>query len=505
MKILNLLNFGPGKKKEQTQEKKVRFPSPVTAAVLEGVFADCYDYTTRQIDLGGDPNKEVTLCFIDGLVSGDAIAETVIRPLTSSLRFAGDIQSGDAIAKMLGGVTYTATVKSRNVLDDVVDDMLNGFCAVVIDKEQIAVTFEVRNPDKRSIEEPKEEKVIKGSKDAFIEILKTNTTLVRRKIRNPDLKIKTMSIGKKTGTAVALIYINDFTNMEIVNEVEKRLKNIEVEGMLTSAAIEENIVDMPTSPFPQIISTERPDKFCLNLLEGRVGIMVDGLPMGYLTPGTFDQFFKVPEDVANHFIIASAITFLRYASLVISLILPAFYVAIAMYHHEMLPTKLMESIIDAKQSVPFPTSVEVLMMLIAFELLQEAGLRLPNPTSETVSIIGALIVGQSAVEAKIISPVVVIIVATAGITGYTMPNQNMSAALRICRFLLVIFAIAGGMFGIAIGVVLLVYHLNSLESYGVAYMTPFAGRDGRNAASALGRGPMYNFKEADPALKTKGE
>ena len=215
--------------------------------------------------------------------------------------------------------------------------------------------------------------------------------------------------------------------------MRRRLNKIKTDGILTSADIEENISDDPRSPFPQLITTERPDKFCLNILEGRVGILADGLPIGYLAPGTFSQFFKVPEDRAGHFTSATVLTVLRYAALLITLLLPAFYVAVAMYHQEMLPTKLMQSIIRSKQSVPFPTAVEVLLMLISFELLQEAGLRLPDPIGETVSIIGALIVGQSAVEAKVVSPVVIIVVAIAGIAGYTMPNQDMGAALRLCR------------------------------------------------------------------------
>lgn len=502
MNFLNLLNFSV-KNKIPPKTTRVRFPSPVSSTVIADVFADCYDFVTRQIALGGNNANEATLCFIDGLVDGKAISETVLRPVTDSSRFSESIAFSDAIAKMLGGVAYTASVEHRTVLDDVVQDLLNGFCAIIIDSECSAVTFEVKSNTDRSVTEPKEEKVIKGSKDAFVELLKTNTTLIRKKLKNPNLRIKTAEIGKKTGTSVAIVYINDFTNMEIVDEVEKRISAINAEGVLTAAAIEENIVDNPVTPFPQLISTERPDKFCMNILEGRVGIIVDGLPMGYLAPGTFVQFFKVPEDVANHFIVASALTTLRYIALIITLFLPAFYVAVAMYHHEMLPTKLMESIIDAKQSVPFPTAVEVLLLLSAFELLQEAGLRLPNPIGETVSIIGALIVGQSAVEAKVVSPVVVIVIAAAGIAGYTVPNQDMASALRISRFILVIFSIAGGMFGIATGAVLLVYHLSSLESYGVAYMTPFAGRDAKKRGRAFGRGPMSGFREQDPALRTK--
>lgn len=478
-----------------------RFSVPVSARAVEDIFSDSYDFEKRALNLGGADGVQATICFIDGLVSGSAIAEEVIRPFTSGARFSGVQTEKEAIERITGGAVYGYTAKVRDSMQDIAYDLLNGFCALVFDKSGIAVTFEVKTGDKRSIDQPKEEKVVKGAKDAFIEILKTNTMLVRRRMRDPNLKIRETIVGRGTHTQVTVVYLEGFTNKGMVEEVLRRLDRIDVEGVITAAHVEEYLVDNPRTPFPQLLNTERPDKFCLNLLEGRVGILVDGLPMGFLAPGTFAQFFKVPEDLANHFLVASGLTVLRYTSLLITLLLPAFYVAVAMYHQEMLPTKLMQSIIDSKQSVPFPTSIEVIAMLVAFELLQEAGLRLPNPVGETVSIIGALIVGQSAVEAKVVSPVVVIVVALAGIAGYTMPNQDMSAALRLCRFLLVLAAIAAGLFGVVIGMSLLLYHLCSLESYGVAYMTPFATSEGKGVARAMLRYPIRRHTEAEPALR----
>lgn len=242
-----------------------------------------------------------------------------------------------------------------------------------------------------------------------------------------------------------------------------------------------------------MIRTERPDRFCMNLLEGRVGLIVDGLPMGYLAPGTFSQFFKVPDDDARHFLVASFLTVMRYFAFSLALVLPAIYVAIVMYHQEMLPMRLLLSIIDSRKAVPFPSAVEVLMMLIAFELLQEAGLRLPNTIGQTVSIIGALIVGQSAVEARVVSPVVVIVVALSGIAAYCMPDQDMSSAVRLFRFLLVIAAILGGMFGVILGFGGIIYHLCTIESFGVSYMEPFAGGNGKKL-HALTRFPLHKTK-----------
>lgn len=476
--------------------------APVTVAALEEVFKDCYDFESRDIHIGGDVRRKVRLCFIDGLVSGSDVAEQLIKPLTDPKRFGSVTDVNSVIAMLLGGSVYVYTAKSRTKLGELAGDLLNGFCALVFDKERVAVTFEVKSQQRRSVEAPKEEKVVKGAKDAFVETMKINTTLVRRKLRNAHMKIREFNLGQRADTAATLIYIDGFTNEGIVAEAERRLSKIKVEGALTSAVIEENLVDNPRSPFPQVITTERSDKFCMNLLEGRVGILVDGLPLGFLAPGTFSQFLKVPEDHSGHFIVASALTLLRYFSVALTLLAPAFYVAVAMYHQEMIPTRLMQSMIEAKQQVPFPTAAEVIMMLIAFELLQEAGIRLPSPIGETVSIIGALIVGQSAVEASVVSPVVVVVIALAGIAGYTMPNQDMGSALRLCRFLLVLASIAFGMFGVALGCAVLLYHLSSLESFGVPYMSPFAGSEGRHLSRALTRHSMTDKKEREPELKT---
>ncbi len=486
----------------KNKQPEVSQEAPVTAAAMEAVFSDCYDFESRELNIGGNPGNTVRLCFIDGLVSGSDVAEQVIRPLTDPGRFGANVRGEQAAAMLLGGSVYVYTSKCRRKLGEAVEDLLNGFCALIFDSQGEAVTFEVKSQQRRSVDAPKEEKVVKGAKDAFVETLKVNTTLVRRKLRNPHLKIREFTLGERARSAVALVYIDGFTNPDLVAEAGRRISAIRAEGVLTSAVIEENIVDNYRSPFPQTISTERSDKFCLNILEGRVGILADGLPLGFLAPGTFSQFMKVPEDHSGHFLVASALTILRYLSAVLTLLAPAFYVAVAMYHQEMIPTRLMQSMIESRSSVPFPTAAEVILMLLAFELLQEAGIRLPSPIGETVSIIGALIVGQSAVEARVVSPVVVVVIALAGIAGYTMPNQDMGSALRLCRFLLVLAAIFLGMFGVATGCAILVYHLAGLESYGVPYMSPFAGSEGRHLSRALLRRSMAVKRDREPELHT---
>ena len=472
----------------------------VTSKKVKNTFQNCYDLSAREICLGGAEGKiKATVCYIDGLVSGITVADTIIRPATVKERFASVELESEAIDLILKGGIYSYTAILRTELDAVVDDMLNGFCALIFDAAGAAVTFEVRSPDKRSIDEPKEEKVVKGSKDVFIEIMRTNTMQVRRKLRNPNLRLKQITVGKTAKTSMVIAYIDGYTNMKYVEEMERRLKNADFDSVVSAASVEEHIYDKPKSMFPQMLRTERPDRFCMNLLEGRVGLLIDGLPMGYLAPGTFSQFYKVPDDNAKHYIVASAMTLLRYAAVLIALILPAFYVAVVMYHQEMLPPKLLMSIIESRKSVPFPSSLEVLGMLLAFELLQEAGLRLPNTIGQTVSIIGALIVGQSAVEAKVISPVVVIVIALSGIASYTIPDQDMSAAIRVHRFLLVLTAIAAGLYGVVLCFAALIYNMCSMESFGVSYMEPFAGSKGSRVKELL-RFPLTKTQHMDPEL-----
>ena len=261
--------------------------------------------------------------------------------------------------------------------------------------------------------------------------------------------------------------------------------------------LEQTIVDAPRSPFPQLLHTERPDTFAAMLLEGRVGLLVDGLPVGFAVPASLSRFMQVTEDSAQHFAVASMLVLLRYTALVTALLLPALYVAIAMYHQEMIPTQMLTSVINAKQQVPFTSAIEVLGMLAAFELLQEAGLRLPNPVGDTVSIIGALIVGQAAVDARVVSPIAVIIVAFSGISSYTMPSRDLASAIRLLRFVNVLAAAVGGIFGVTAVAAMIVWHLCTIESYGISYLHPFVEGGSEGWLKSLLRLPPWKEKFRD--------
>lgn len=470
---MSLKNFFGGLFTRPHPRKQPQYDVALTAKNLKEIFSDCADYQTREISVGGGSGL-VTVCYIDGVVDGDFLSHSVIRPLTDSFRLTGCSGSAQCIEQIMRGAVYSGSASVKDTADDAVAALANGFTLIVFDREKKAVAFETRSGVQRSISEPSVEKTVKGAKDSFIERIRTNTTLVRRRLRTPDLKMVKTTVGRRSHTDVYIAYLSQVANPKLVEELTRRLNSIDIDGLVTAGNLESYIADNPSSPFPQILHTERPDRFAISLLEGKVGLLVDGLPFGFLIPCTLGELMQVPEDRVQHFLISSILRLLRYVSLAVTLLLPAVYVAMAMYHQEMLPLKLLLSIIQSKQEVPFSTAVEILGMLVAFEILQEAGLRLPDPVGQTVSIIGALIVGQSAVEAKVISPIAVIVVAAAGITGYTIPDQDLSNVLRVWRFLLVVCALLAGMVGIFAGMLLVIFHLCCLESFGVSFLSPLS-------------------------------
>ncbi len=474
-------------------------PEPLSMESLERVFADCADFVRRSIRLGGASGSlKASLCCLEGLVSGSAVSESVLRPVTEQARFGGVLTPEAAADRLCEGLAWFYSCRRRTGLEEVTEDLLDGCCAVVFDG--LAVTFETKQPQSRGVEKSETEKSVKGAKDAFTEVCRQNTALLRQRLRTPELKLTELTLGRRSRTKAAVAYIRGLTNASVVEELLRRLSEIDVDGALACGSLEEYLLPR-LSPFPQLTVTEKPDRFAQELLEGRAGLLVDGLPLGFLTQGTLAQQLKVSEDRASHPLTASVLTLLRYAAMLLSLLLPALYVVVTIYHQEMLPDKLLLSVIRSRQDVPFSTAAETLGMLVAFELLQEAGLRLPESVGETVSIIGALIVGQSAVEARVLSPIVVIVVAVAGITGYTTPNQDLAAALRLCRLGLVLLGLGLGLCGLVFGLILLTYYLCTLESFGTPYLSPFCDGDGKALLRAVLRLPLKRVRRRPAALR----
>ena len=484
--------------------KEPRYDLPLTLESLETVFAGCADFSKRNVRLAGDGEKVITLCYISGMVRMERVSDYVLRPLAQDSALADCPDMAELMAAMEEGALYNLGVERRSATDRAAFDLVEGNCLLLFPGETEVLSFNVGTEEKRSISSPSNETVLKGSRDAFVESLRTNTSIVRRHLKTPELRIREQVVGRQSVTSVDILYIEGLTNPHLVEQVAAQLADIDIDAVLATGNIEEYIVPAARTAFPLVQYTERSDRFCAGLAEGRVGILIDGLPLGYLAPGVLGDFLQAPQDKSESWLLASALTLLRYLCMLGTLLLPALYVAMVTFHQEMIPTRLALSIIAAKQDVPFRSVFEVIVLLLAFEILQEAGLRLPQSIGQTVSIIGGLVVGSAAVEAKIISPAVLIVVAIAGIAGYTMPSQEVAGALRIWRFLLALLASAAGLFGVVAGLSALVIHLAGIESFGVSYLTPFASNAGEQVEGhAVFRQPLPQVKQRPAALKTR--
>lgn len=451
----------------------------ITSERLKQALSDCPDIIFSDITINMTKKLLATVVHVDGMVNPQMMDDFILKPLIQEDVFS-ETRTQDAVVDLIiHGTVYHSQRKLRQVLDDCVDDVLGGSVALIFDETKQAVTFEIKGFEKRTLTEPTNENVIKGSKEAFVEVLRVNTALVRRRIQSRDLKIIELSLGSMSKTAVDIIYIQGVANMNTVNTVKQRLESSSYDGIVSAGQLESFLLDKSSSLFPQLLYTERSDKFCGNLLEGRIGIMIDGMPIAYIVPVDINSFLQAPEDYSLIHLTASMFRFLRHVSAFSALILPSVYVAITTFHHEMLPTELIVSIVTSKQGVPFPTFIEVLIMLFAFEVLLEAGLRLPRAIGQAVSIVGAVVVGQAAISAKLISPVVVIVIAAAGITGFVFPSQDLSNTVRICRILLVFCSIVCGLFGVVVGLIVILYHMSNLESFGTPYLSPFVAGEGK--------------------------
>lgn len=492
---MGLFGRRTGRMPYHPQEEK-QFSEKLTTQSLQEVFTDCADFSEKELVSGKGIRYQ--LFWVDGMIKSERLNDYIIRPLVTGPEPAcpGELK------QLLEGGVWNLVAQERTMLDEAVEDLIDGSVAVFFPGGQGAVTCAVPTEEKRSVESPLNENEPKGARDSFVESIRTNSSLIRRRLRDPKLKLREVTIGRRTASPVDLLWIDGVTNPQLIEALWKKLDEIDIDGLLSTGDIEEYLVDGRQTFFPQMMFTERPDKFCRGLLDGRAGLLVDGLAVACLLPGDIAQFMQTEQDRCYHWAAASALLALRYMCLVITLLLPGFYVAVASFHFEMIPTKLAISIIASKQDVPFTTPVEVVGLLIAFEILQEAGQRLPATIGQTVSIIGGLVVGQAAVDAKILSPVVVIIVAVTGITGFTMPNQDFANALRLWRLGIAILAGIGGFFGMMSGFIFLVLHLASLEHFGVAYLTPFATMPGQQVEGfAVFRQPLPEVKLRETALK----
>ena len=468
----------------------------------------CNDFIIRDFSLlAQNIEYKAFVMYIDGMVDSPVINEFILSPLMMRNRanIFDDKQKKFVSEKKIDNVTLKNFKKSKekNLVDfiynslipqnsvdkvtdfsDVYSAINMGNCMLFVDSLDTAFNLDVKGFKQRSIDSPSNEVVVRGSQEAFVENIRTNTSMIRRLVNNENLVMETLTVGQITKTQVSIGYIKSLANEDLVAEVRYRINNLSVDYLISSGQLEQLIQDSPESLFPQMVATERPDKVSNFLLEGRVVIVVNGSPYVLVAPGVFVDFITSPEDLNLKYQFSNLEKIIRLLAIFLSLLLPGIYIAVTNYHQELIPTELLFTIAAARESVPFPTFVEILLMEVSFELIREAGLRVPTPLGSTIGIVGALILGEAAVSASLVSPVLIIIIAITGICSFSIPDFSLNFTFRIYRFVYIILGYMAGFLGISFGIFIQLAIMCKLKSFGSPYINPYIlGKNKRSISS----------------------
>lgn len=462
--------------------------------VLGQIFEGCDDVASRDFTIPTDPQTPVCLYLLKGAQDKTIVNDSIIAPLTNPEK---------ALKCSIPDLVSAHQLQPISTVEDAVSEVLNGMTVLLIHGSATAWAINAKEAPVRGIDEPEAQALVRGPRDGMIENLETNLALVRKRLRTPSLKIATLTIGRRGNAGVAVLHIEGVADPNVLKEVHARLDKIDIDGIMDSGELEQLIEDNTISPFPQIGNTERPDNVAAALLNGRIAIMVDNSPFALIIPNVLTDMLQASDDHYERFYFASAIRFLRYILSVIALTGPAAYVAITTFHHEMIPTTLLVTLIQARSGVPFPAVLEAGFMELAFEALREAGLRLPKPIGQAVSIVGALIIGQAAVDAGLVSPIMVIVVAGTGIASFAIPAFNGAIVTRLLKFPFLVLAALLGLYGVFLGFAILLIHLVSLRSFGVPYMSPLAPITLRDWKDLIVRLPTWAMSQR-PSFIAKG-
>lgn len=472
------------------------------------------DIITREFTLNtGNKQYKAFILYIDGMVDSQILNDFVLKPLMLKNKFCNNekskiiVQKGKKsnIANFIQDCLIPQNnIKQQSSFKDIFSGVNSGNCALFVDTLSVGFDIDVKGFKQRSISKPENEIVIKGPHEAFVENIRTNTTLLRRFTNNENLIIENTKVGKITQTNCAICYIKDIANDALVSETKYRLNNLEIDSLLSAGELEQLLTDTNSLGVPKILVSERPDYAVKSLLQGRVIILINGSPYALILPAILIDFLTSPEDTNLKPQFANFLKVVRIISSFFALLLPGLYIAITNFHREIIPTELLFSILSSRQSVPFPIIVEILIMEISFEIIREAGLRVPSPIGPTLGIVGALVLGQAAVSAAIVSPILIIIVAITGMSSFAIPDFTFSFHLRFFRFVFILLGFLAGFLGIGIGLFIYISSLCDLETFGVSYTIPYAPAvNSKNNGFMLS--PIWKREDRATYLATKKE
>ena len=464
--------------------------------VIENAFQNCGDIVKRRFFVGEKKEIAVYMIYTDNIVNGSAIEESILTNIMNRCRIDGKKEG--MLKRLNEEVIAIGEMTEVKTFQEIFDAVLLGDTILLMDGNDIALQASTKGFPSRGVSEAKTEVVVQGPKDAFTEIGATNIVLIRRRIRDTKLKVKRTKVGKRSKTDVAILYMEDIVRKEILQEVENRINQIDIDVILDSGYIDQLLENKWLSPFPQLQMTERPDKASSALLEGRIVIVIDNTPFVVMVPATLNVFFQAAEDYYDRWEIMSFIRLIRYCAGFLAVALPGLYIALTVFHPSMIPTNLALKIAETRQNIPFPAVGEILIMELAFELLREAGIRLPSPVSSTIGIVGGIIIGQAAVEAGIVSPSVVIVSALTGICTFVIPNIALVSGLRLTKYIVLLFSSLLGLYGFWLALILMLIHMASLKSFHIPFLYPFCSasiNDYNDLEDSIFRLPLWFMKK----------
>lgn len=466
---------------------------------MQELFNQTSDYEEIEIKIG---DLKGCVCYLGTTLNKSELNTHVLEPLRAAFK-QPKTESHKDIDYVREAFFPAVSYKYGETLHQLVWQMLNGYAIIMLDQHNRALALNIGGTDKRSIEEPSTQTIIRGPKEGFVEDINTNIGLIRKKIKNPRLVFEEFNVGIDSNTQLKIGYMKGIVNEDILSEVRQRISKINASGILNTGNVEEFISDETFTFFPLVFNSERPDSISGNILEGKIAILLDGSPFVLIVPSVFTDFFQSTEDYYQPFFMTSFIRIIRYMSFMITLTFPSLYVAITTYHHELMPTPLLINLQSQREGVPFPAVIEILMMELTFEVLREAGVRMPRAVGQTLSIVGALVIGQAAVEAGLVSNVLVVVVAFSAIASFVSPIYNFSIAARLIRFILIIMAASLGLYGILLSLIIMVIHLVSLRSFGIPYLTPVAPFKMKDQSDIFIRVPIWGDRYRPTYLMTK--